>query len=105
MFSSSPSGGVGRTAAPLPLMGCCVVAIVMLRGRVLLAHLRRDDTRLVVLATADVRQKVVKAGGPISDNEALAPQWPDRGFVISRGHFRSRQARQKVSYETGKSNV
>lgn len=39
--------------------------------------MRRDDTRLVVLATGLVRQKVVKVGRPISDNEALAPQ----GFV------------------------
>jgi hypothetical protein len=34
--------------------------------------LGRDDTRLGVLATADVRQKVGKVGRPISDNEALA---------------------------------
>lgn len=44
-----------------------------------LLRLRRYDTRLVVLATADVRPKVVKVGVPISDNEALAPQGSGQG--------------------------
>lgn len=45
MFSSSSSSRVGRTAAPLPLMGCCVLAIVVW-GRVLAISLaqRRHAT-------------------------------------------------------------
>jgi hypothetical protein len=68
MFSSCSSSSAGRTAAPLPLMGCCVEAMVLVYCMLAIALAQRQHATLGA-RDRPVRQKVVKVGGPISDNE------------------------------------
>lgn len=68
MFSSCSSSWAGRTAAPLPLMGCCVEAILLVYCMLAIALAQRQHATLGA-RDRPVRQKVVKVGGPISDNE------------------------------------
>lgn len=88
MFSSSSFSWAGRTAAPLPLMGCWEEAMV-LWCRVQASSLAQRRHATLGAHDCPVRQKVVKVGVPISDNEALlvsSASVVDRGFSVqSRG--------------------
>jgi hypothetical protein len=84
MFSSSSLSCVGRTAAPLPLMGCCEVAIVLC-GRVRTISLAQRRHATCGACDCPGETESCQSRRPISVIEALAPLGMNRGLGGNRG--------------------